>query len=187
MWSARSSLSSVSSESWPEPQLITNFGRASLSAVICDTSPPEAKRLRSRLPTSCHAPATTFTSRLKSGLRKPAAQKLTQSETRICSVTLSFESCRKMLCTWQSSHGYPSHSIARSRFCGPQRLVGFDSHIAQIVESSRDVVMPERQRSLRSVLRYVGTCTCPSRSSARYSKQEARLPVPRQVVKLKNG
>ena len=41
-------------------------------------------------------------------LRKPAAQKLTQSDTRICSVTLSFESCRKMLCTWQSSHSYPS-------------------------------------------------------------------------------
>jgi hypothetical protein len=30
-----------------------------------------------------------------------------QSETTICNVTLSFESCRKMLSTWQSSHGYP--------------------------------------------------------------------------------
>jgi hypothetical protein len=37
---------------------------------------------------------------------------LTQSETTICSVTHSFESCRKMLCTRQSSHGYPSDSTA---------------------------------------------------------------------------
>src|SRR5689334_4304596 len=39
-------------------------------------------------------------------LRKPVPQKLVQSETTICNVTLSFESCRKMLSTWQSSHSY---------------------------------------------------------------------------------
>src|SRR5690349_18447891 len=46
MWSAKSSSSSVSSESRAEPQLITNFGRASLSAVICDTSQRDAPRLQ---------------------------------------------------------------------------------------------------------------------------------------------
>ena len=40
-------------------------------------------------------------------LRKPVPQKLMQSQTTICNVTLSLESCRKMLSTWQSSHGYP--------------------------------------------------------------------------------
>src|SRR5437764_1661989 len=40
-------------------------------------------------------------------LRKPVPQKLMQSETTICNVTFSFESCRKMLSTWQSSHAYP--------------------------------------------------------------------------------
>ena len=44
--------------------------------------------------------------------RKPAAQNFTQSQTRICNATLSFESCRKMLSTSQSSHGYSSDLIA---------------------------------------------------------------------------
>src|ERR1700751_829924 len=56
-------------------------------------------------------------------LRKPAAQKWTQSDTRICSVTLSFESCRRTLTTWQSSHGYSSDSLAQSHFCGPQPFI----------------------------------------------------------------
>src|SRR5436190_6745640 len=57
-------------------------------------------------------------------LRKPVPQKLMQSETTICNVTLSFESCRKMLSTWQSSHGYPlirlpDHVFADHRILPP--------------------------------------------------------------------
>jgi hypothetical protein len=37
---------------------------------------------------------TKFSTASPARLRKQAAQKLTQPETRICNVTLSFESCR---------------------------------------------------------------------------------------------
>lgn len=37
---------------------------------------------------------------------KPAAQKLTLSENKSCNVALSFESCRKILYSWQPSYDY---------------------------------------------------------------------------------
>jgi hypothetical protein len=59
--------------------------------------------------------------------RKPATQKLAQSEKRICNVTLSFRSCRRMLSTSQSSHGCSTDLITRSQFCGPQEISTFRS------------------------------------------------------------
>ena len=43
-------------------------------------------------------------------LRKAAVQKRRQSETTVCNVSLSFESCWKMLSTWQSSHRHSPDS-----------------------------------------------------------------------------
>lgn len=65
-------------------------------------------------------------------LRKPVPQKLMQSETTICNVTLSFESCRKMPSTWQWSHGYPLIRLPDHVFADHTSLVEFVSVTFQL-------------------------------------------------------
>src|SRR3954465_11535923 len=70
-------------------------------------------------------------------LRKPVPQKLMQSETTICNVTLSFESCRKMFSTWQSSHGYPLIRLPDHVFADHNGIAYLGNYIVDKIHRQR--------------------------------------------------